>query len=177
MILEQQKYPIGKFKVPQTISAGDRTKYINDLELLPHQIKNAVSGLSDGQLDTPYRPHGWTIRQVVHHLPDSHLNSYIRFKWTLTENQPLIKAYHEDLWAQLPDGKKAPVELSLSLLESLHIRWVWLLRSLNPEDWKRCFIHPETNKSVPLDVNLSLYSWHGKHHLAHIRSVISTRNW
>ncbi len=177
MTLEKLKYPIGRFKAPETISAQDRNRFINDLQHLPKQIKDLVSDLNNQQLDTPYRPGGWTIRQVVHHLPDSHLNSYIRFKWALTEPQPLIKAYHEDLWAELPDGSQAPVELSLSLLDSLHLRWVWLLQHIKEEDWKRCFIHPETNKLVPLDVNLSLYSWHGKHHLAHIQSVITTQNW
>ena len=177
MTLEQLRYPIGKFVTPDTITSNDRDRYINDLEILPQQIRNAVSGLDDRQLDTPYRPEGWTIRQVIHHLPDSHLNSYIRFKWTLTEEQPLIKAYNEQLWAELPDGKTAPIQISLSLLESIHSRWVWFLRNIKEEDWQRCFTHPETNKLVPLDVNLSLYSWHGKHHLAHIRSVISTQNW
>ena len=118
MELEQLKYPIGRFESPQKITSGDRVQYINDLELLPGQIRTAVSNLNDRQLDTPYRPQGWTIRQVVHHIPDSHLNSYIRFKWALTEDQPLIKAYNQQDWAELPDGKEAPVELSLALLEA-----------------------------------------------------------
>jgi len=177
MNLEKLKYPIGKFVIPELITPNDRTDYIKDLEMLPQQIKNVVEGLDDRQLDTPYRPEGWTIRQVVHHLPDSHLNSYIRYKWTLTEDQPLIKAYNQKEWALLPDGKSAPIDISLSLLESLHTRWVWLLRSITDEQWKRCFEHPETGKLVRLDVNLSLYSWHGHHHLSHIQSLITRENW
>ena len=174
---EQLRYPIGRFVVPEQITAEDRANYIKDLESLPRQIKDVVLGLNEEQLDTPYRPEGWTVRQLVHHIPDSHLNSYIRFKWTLTEDQPVIKAYDEKEWALLPDARNAPVELSLSLLETIHARWVWFLRSLKDEQWKKSFQHPETNKMVPLDLNLSLYSWHGKHHLAHIQSLINRMKW
>ncbi len=177
MNLEQLKYPIGKHVIPEQITVDDRERFIRDLELLPEQIKSAVINLNTEQLDTPYRPQGWTIRQVVHHLPDSHLNSYIRFKWTLTEDQPLIKAYDEKSWAELPDSENAPIEISLSLLQAIHTRWVWLLRNLRHEDWNKSFKHPESNKLISLDVNLSLYSWHGKHHLAHIRSLIDRQNW
>ena len=177
MDINQLKYPIGKFRAPYRITPATRENYINDLERLPGQITEAVKGLTNNQLDTAYRPEGWTIRQVVHHIPDSHLNSYIRYKWALTEKQPLIKAYHEKEWAQLPDALKGPVEMSLELLQDLHKRWVWLLRNLSQEDWSKCFIHPETGKQIPLDLNLSLYSWHGKHHLAHITSLKERKGW
>jgi hypothetical protein len=177
MEMEQLKYPIGRFMAPDQITPEDRNGFIHDLEILPQQVNHAVKNLNDDQLDTPYRPEGWTNRQVVHHLPDSHLNSYIRFKWTLTEDQPLIKAYNEKEWALLPDGQQAPISISLTLLESIHTRWVWFLNKIEDDQWKKCFEHPETGKLVPLDVNLSLYSWHGKHHLAHIRALISRKNW
>jgi len=177
MNIEQLKYPIGKFIPPDQITASDRATYINDLEALPSMLREVISGLSEEQLDTPYREDGWTVRQVVHHIPDSHLNSYIRFRWALTEPQPLIKAYDEKAWALLPDAVRAPVEYSLSLLESLHRRWVFLLRKLKEEDWEKSFKHPETNKIITLDLNLSLYSWHGKHHLAHITNLVSRMDW
>lgn len=172
MELEKLKYPIGKFSKPESIDQSTIDQWINEIELLPSQIRNAVSGLSDEELNTPYRPGGWTIRQVVHHLPDSHMNSYIRFRWTLTEDTPLIKAYFEDRWAELPDAKEGDIEPSLLLLEALHGRWVKLLRSLSPEDLGKSFIHPETKKSVRLDVNIGLYAWHGLHHLAHIENCV-----
>ena len=128
-------------------------------------------------MDTPYREGGWTLRQVVHHVVDSHLNSYIRFKWTLTENDPQIKAYEESLWAELPEAKTAPVSLSLDLLRALHARWVMMLRHMTPEDWKRRYFHPEMQKWVPLDRNLGLYAWHGKHHLAHITQLKARKGW
>ena len=129
-----------------------------------------MKGLSEQQLDTPYRPEGWTVRQVAHHVPDSHLNSYIRFKLALTEQEPTIKPYDEDRWARLADTPTTPVEVSLALLDSLHDRWVRLLRSLRPEDWKRTFRHPELGP-VSLEKNLALYAWHGRHHVAHITSL------
>lgn len=171
------KYPIGNFAPPAHISANHRGQFIDNLDALPGQIKSIVANLSETQLDTPYRDGGWTVRQVVHHLPDSHLNSYIRFKWALTEDQPKIKAYDEKAWAMLPDAMEAPIELSLSLLESIHNRWVYLLKSLQEADWKRSFEHPETNKTVPLDLNLALYSWHGRHHLAHIERLVERKRW
>ena len=171
------KYPIGKFSAPQQITAKDREAYIKDLQELPEQLRGTVTGLTESQLDTPYRPEGWTIRQVIHHLPDSHLNSYVRFKWTLTEDEPLIKAYDERLWSTLPDSERGPINMSIDLLQAIHIRWVWLLNSLNEDQWKKRFKHPEMGKQIPLDVNLSLYSWHGKHHLAHINSLLERNNW
>ncbi|GJM30302.1 MAG: putative metal-dependent hydrolase YfiT [Cyclobacteriaceae bacterium] len=171
------KYPIGKFKAPYRVTTQDRERYIMDLEKLPGKLRTGVESLTEAQLDVPYRKHGWTVRQVVHHLSDSHLNSYIRFKLSLTENQPIIKSYDEKAWAELPDSQQGPVEFSLDLLESIHRRWVYLLRNMKESDWKKSFRHPETNKVIPLDLNLSLYSWHGKHHLAHIESLISRQGW
>ena len=177
MNIEELKYPIGKFSPPEEITKEQRYKYIEDLESLPALMRSAVESLSQQQLDTPYRPDGWTVRQLVHHVPDSHLNSYIRFKWALTESQPVIKAYDEKSWAELNDATGAPVEMSLYLLECIHVRWVWLLKSLTEDDWKKCFTHPETNKLISLDLNLSLYSWHGKHHLAHIINLKERNGW
>ncbi len=171
------KYPIGNFVPPDHVSVNDREKFIDNLDALPGQLTAVVASLTEDQLDTPYRDGGWTVRQVVHHLPDSHLNCYIRFKWALTETQPRIKAYDEKAWAKLPDALEAPVTLSLSLLESIHNRWVYLLKNLNEDDWSKSFEHPETNKTVPLDINLALYSWHGKHHLAHIERLVERMGW
>ena len=151
-------------------------RLIDQIAEAPAKLRAAVEGLSPEQLDTTYRPGGWTVRQVVHHLPDSHLNSYVRFKLALTEDQPTIKPYHEDRWAELEDGRNAPVELSLSLLESLHARWVLLLRSLTAEDLARTFNHPELG-IIRLDTNVSLYAWHGRHHIAQITSLRERMGW
>ncbi len=174
---ELLRYPIGRFVASDKITKADRELFINDIESIPDKIKAAVAGLTDQQLDTRYRPDGWTLRQVVHHLPDSHLNSYIRFKWAVTESQPIIKAYDEKDWAGLSDATTAPVEISIAMLAGIHGRWVWFLRSLKESDWKKCFTHPETNKLIPLDKNLSLYAWHGKHHLGHILALKKNKNW
>jgi hypothetical protein len=170
------RYPIGKFKFPDAVSREDRAKFVEQIAEAPARMKAAVAGLSEEQLDTPYRPGGWTVRQVVHHVPDSHLNSYIRFRWALTEEDPSIKAYYEDRWAELPDARLAPVEASLILLESLHNRWGALLSSLTDQDWKRTFRHPELG-SVSLEKNAALYAWHGRHHMAHIRGLRERRGW
>ena len=142
----------------------------------PAELRAAVHGLSPEQLDTPYRLEGWTVRQVVHHLPDSHMNSFIRFKLALTEEEPTIKPYDEDLWARLGDVRNTPVEVSLRLLESLHQRWVVLLRSLGDEDWPRKFRHPELGV-MSLERNLALYAWHGRHHVAHITALRERMGW
>ena len=139
-------------------------------------MRAAVNGLSKEQLDTPYREGGWTVRQVVHHVPDSHLNAYTRFKLALTENEPTIKPYAEDRWAELADTRSTPIETSLMLLDSLHDRWVRLLRSLQPEDWKKSFRHPELGL-VSLEKNLSLYAWHGRHHVAHVTELRKRMAW
>jgi len=149
---------------------------MREIEETPARLKAAVAGLSDVQLDTPYRPGGWTVRQVVHHVPDSHLNSYIRFRWALTEDEPTIKAYHEDRWAELSDARTAPVEVSLVLLESLHRRWVSLMGSLTGEEWKRTFVHPQLGP-VTLEKNAALYAWHGRHHVAHVTGLREREGW
>jgi uncharacterized damage-inducible protein DinB len=164
------RYPIGKFTFDGAPTEQARNKFIDDIELAPSRLRAAVQGLSQEQLDTPYRPGGWTVRQVVHHVPDSHLNAYVRFKLALTEDEPTIKPYHEDRWAELQESQTAPIEISLALLESLHQRWVLVLRSIKAEDWKRAFRHPELG-AVSLEKNVALYSWHGRHHVAHITSL------
>ncbi len=170
------RYPIGKFVPPSELSAADRKPLIGQIAELPGQLRTAVTGLSPSQIETPYRPQGWTVRQVVHHVADSHLNALVRFKLALTEDQPAVKTYAEDRWAELPDAKSAPVELSLTLLESLHQRWVLLLRSLTDEQWARAFRHPE-HGTIGLERTLALYAWHGRHHLAHITSLRERMGW
>lgn len=174
---ETLRYPIGRFSPPEAITAQDRQTYFLEIERLPADLRAAVSGLTDEQLDTPYREGGWTIRQVVHHVPDSHLNSYVRFRWTLTEDQPTIKAYYEDRWAELSDAATAPIAPSLQLLEALHQRWLLLLRAMNDEDYSRTLVHPETRKVIRLDTMLALYAWHGKHHVAHIQALKDRMSW
>jgi hypothetical protein len=164
---EHLRFPIGRYRPPKFIDAGQRSTWMAEIEALPRNLRQAIAGLDDAQLDTPYRPGGWTIRQVVHHYPDSHLNSYTRFRLALTENSPTIKPYEEAAWAELVDAKTAPVELSLSLLDALHARWTILLRSLSDQDFARTFNHPERGE-VRLDWNLGLYAWHSRHHVAHI---------
>jgi uncharacterized damage-inducible protein DinB len=174
--MTDQRYPIGKFRYEGAPSEEQKQQFLEEIAQTPAQLRAAVHGLSDAQLDTPYRPGGWTIRQVVHHVPDSHLNSYVRFKLALTEDEPAIKTYAEDRWAELADTKATPVEVSLQLLESLHDRWLRLLRSLEPEDWKRTFRHPELG-AVTLEKALALYAWHGRHHVAHITELRKQMAW
>lgn len=157
------RYPIGKYDGQVT----DRPSCIQAIADAPARLRAAIQGLSDAQLDTPYREGGWTVRQIVHHLPDSHINSYVRFRLALTEDEPLIKPYEESRWAELADARTAPVEISLNLLESLHRRWVILLRSLTESDWQRKFRHPELG-TISLHYTLGLYAWHGRHHVAQI---------
>lgn len=169
-------YPIGKFQRPEKVSAEDRRSHLHDLEAAPGIFRESVRGLDDSQLDTPYRPGGWTVRQVIHHVPDSHMHSYSRFKFALTEEDPLIKPYPEDKWAELHDARTLPVAPSLQLLEALHTRWVALLSNLSDAQWKRTFRHPELG-SMPLDVTLALYAWHSRHHAAHILGLRDRNNW
>jgi len=164
------RFPIGRFEVPKTISAADRARYIEEIAAAPAAMRAAVNGMSETKLNTPYRPGGWTIRQVVHHVPDSHMNAYIRMKLALTENEPRITTYMEDLWAELPDSRDVPIETSLALLESLQSRWVALMRSMTDAQWQRADTHPEQGR-YPLDRQAALYAWHGKHHVAHIRNA------
>ncbi|MHB8217355.1 MAG: YfiT family bacillithiol transferase [Candidatus Sulfotelmatobacter sp.] len=170
------RYPVGKFKYDGPPTSTQRRELIESIEEVPANLRAAVKGLSQPQLDTPYRPEGWTVRQVVHHVPDSHLNAYIRFKLALTEQEPTIKPYAEDRWAQLADTQATPLEVSLTMLDSLHDRWVRLLRSLHPEEWKRTFRHPDLGL-VSLEKNLALYAWHGRHHVAHITSLRERNGW
>jgi len=169
-------YPIGKFKWEGDATAEQRQQLIDEIASTPARVRAAVEGLSADQLETPYRPGGWTVRQVVHHIADSHLNSYVRFRLALTEDEPTIKPYHEDRWAELEDARTAPLEVSLALLESLHERWVQLLKSLKAEDFARTFKHPEMGV-VSLDKNVGLYAWHGRHHVAHITGLRERMGW
>jgi hypothetical protein len=165
------RFPIGKFQAPDQISAAQRAEYIGAIEACPVQMRAAVKDLSPAQLDTPYREGGWTVRQVAHHVPDSHLNAYVRFKLTLTENEPTIKPYDEAAWANLNDTAGTPVETSLDMLAALHKRWVVLLRGISEEGWKRKFVHPEMSAPMALDTYLALYAWHSRHHVAHITEL------
>lgn len=174
--MEDLRYPIGKFTVEGEITDERRSEWISQIAAAPSLFRAALSGLSDDQLATPYRPGGWTLRQLAHHLPDSHINSYVRFRLALTEEEPTIKPYQEDRWAELDDARTAPVEVSLALLDSLHARWVLLLRSLSAGDWKRTFRHPELGL-VALERNLALYAWHGRHHVAHVTALRERRGW
>lgn len=170
------RYPIGEFKYEGPLTDDQRAAFIGKIEETPARMRAAVAGLNDEQLDTPYRPGGWTVRQVVHHVPESHLNSYVRFKLAITEDEPTIKPYFEDRWAELDDARQAPIALSLDLLEALHRRWVWFLRSLKQADFQRTFRHPDLG-IVSVDKNIALYAWHGQHHVAHITSLRARMGW
>lgn len=174
--LEKLKYPIGKFTVPAPITSKHLTEWIKILEEFPPQLTKLVSKFNDKQLDTPYRPGGWTVRQVVHHLADSHLNSYIRFKLALTESKPVIKPYFEDRWAELQDSK-APILLSLYLLTSLHAKLAFLLKDLGANELQLTFIHPESNREISLAENIGIYAWHSVHHFAHINNLRKQMGW
>jgi uncharacterized damage-inducible protein DinB len=169
------RYPIGKFEKPETITAEDRRYAISALSELPEQLRNAVDGLDSSQLNTPYREGGWTVRQLVHHIADSHMNAFIRTRLALTEDWPTIKPYDENAWATLHDST-APVEWSLELIESLHARWVMLLQSLSEEQWIRGYRHPESGET-PLDVVALIYAWHSRHHVAHITHLRAAEGW
>lgn len=170
------RYPIGPFKLEAAPTDEQVRSAIDQIAEAPDKLRTALEGLKEEQLDTPYRPGGWTVRQVVHHVPDSHLNSYCRCKLALTEDEPTIKAYHEDRWAEMEEARTAPVEVSLDLLDSLHRRWVLMLRALAPADLARTFRHPEIGV-VTLAHNICLYAWHGRHHVAHITSLRERMRW
>jgi uncharacterized damage-inducible protein DinB len=174
--MNDRRYPIGKFSYDGHLTEDQRRNFLDEIAQTPAKLRAAVKGLSEPQLDTPYRPGGWTVRQVLHHVPDSHLNAYVRFKLALTENEPAIKPYAEDRWAELADTKTTPPEVSLTLLESLHDRWVRLLRSLTSEEWKRTFLHPELG-AMTLEKTLALYAWHGRHHVAHVTALRKREGW
>ncbi len=170
------RYPVGKFDPKPQLTNAERQLLIDQIAEAPQKLRDAVDGLTDQQLDVPYREGGWTSRQQVHHLPDSHINAYTRFKLAVTEQNPIIKPYEEHLWAELIDGKLAPIEPSLVLLESLHLRWVIFLRSMMSEEFARTLIHPQ-NGPMNLDRLLQLYAWHGRHHVAHITALRGRMGW
>jgi uncharacterized damage-inducible protein DinB len=172
------RYPVGPAPKTTELTPDERRARIDEIAAAPARMREAVRGLSDEQLDTPYREGGWTLRQVVHHVPDSHLNAYCRVKLALTEENPVIRPYDEAPWAELEDSRSTPIEVSLTLLESLHARWVGLLRSLKDEDFRRPLQHPE-RPGVPLTIDwlVSLYAWHGRHHVGHITSTRERQGW
>lgn len=169
--LFHQKFPIGIYSPPKEITAKHIEDWINQIEAFPGRFTTVAMSLTEEQLDTPYRDGGWTARQVIHHVPDSHVNSYIRFKWALTENSPTIKAYNEAAWAELADTKNQSIQVSLEFLKAVHAKLVTLLRSIPPEQLKRTFIHPESGREIKLDWNIGLYAWHGEHHLGHLKLI------
>jgi hypothetical protein len=176
MMSEDLRYPVGKFKKIEKIDDNLRAQYLKTIAELPKKLRNAIDGLSDEQLETEYRPQGWTVKQVIHHIADSHANSLIRFKLALTEETPMIKPYMEDKWAELVDSKHAPVELSLNQIDSIHGRWSLVLNAMTAEDFDRKLFHPEHGET-DLNYMLSLYDWHCKHHLAHITELKKRNNW
>ena len=173
---ESLRYPIGGSRRAESFTPQERSAAIEGIRQLPQNLRRAVAPLSEEQLETPYRPGGWTVRQLIHHVADSHMNAYVRCKLALTENEPTIKPYMENLWAELPEAKSAPVDVSLSLLDSLHRRWMLMLRQFGDAEWKRTFRHPELG-TVSLEKNLALYAWHGKHHVAHITELRKKMGW
>ncbi len=175
--MEELKYPIGHYQKPNVFTKEILSEAISVIEQFPKKIKQEVEGLTDEQLDTPYRPHGWTVRQVVHHCADSHINAFIRIKMALTENTPTIKPYAEALWAELADGKTLPVQPSLSIIENVHLRWVTVLKNMKDEAFDRSFIHPEKGKELSLHESTGMYAWHCKHHLAHITELKKRKGW
>jgi hypothetical protein len=170
------RYPIGRYLAPDLITTDQRNTWIVELNALPENLRQAVAGLSEEQLETPYRPGGWSVRQVVHHLPDSHINSYVRFRLALTESSPSIKPYEEAAWAELADAKAGPTAPSLTLLEALHTRWVALLKTLTDDEFARTLRHPELGE-IRLDWMLGLYAWHSRHHVAQIVGLRERSGW
>jgi hypothetical protein len=174
--MEDLRFPVGRFDSKREVSHEQRSALIDEIARTPERLRMAVAGLTDEQLDSPYREGGWTLRQVAHHVPDSHMNAYIRFKLALTEDAPTIKPYDEKRWAELVDTTRTPIDVSLALLDSLHDRWVRLLRSMTAEDFDRKLEHPE-HGMLNLAWMLRLYEWHGRHHVAHITSLRQRKGW
>ena len=171
------RFPVGRYTMVDVPTPVERARWIADVAETPARLRTAVDGLDSGRLDTPYRAGGWTVRQVVHHLPDSHMNAYVRFKLALTEDTPTIKPYDEARWALLPDTARVPVETSLLLLETLHERWVALLECMTAEDFARGYVHPEHGTTFTLGAALGMYAWHGRHHVAHVTSLREREGW
>src|SRR5437868_2452049 len=172
--LDALRYPVGRFeRLTQPIDRSTRDAHLSTLEAAPARFRALVAGLSDAELDTPYRPGGWTIRQVVHHVPDSHMNAYIRVKLAVTEEMPTVKTYHEDLWAELPDGKSGSIRMSLDLLDALHRRWIAFLRVLPESDLQKAFAHADGGR-VTIDEAISMHAWHRRHHTAHIEPALAS---
>ena len=169
--MEELRYPVGKYVVPTNITPENIKEWIAEIEQLPAKLKETIKNFKESDLETTYRPDGWTARQVIHHLADSHMNAYTRFKLAMTEEHPAIRPYHENLWAELSDGKSAPVYFSINILEAVHARWVLFLRSVSADDFKRTLFHPESKKIYVLDEFLALYAWHCRHHLGHLEIV------
>jgi uncharacterized damage-inducible protein DinB len=174
--MKENQYPIGKYE-PQQFSVEQLKKWLLDIETLPQQMEYAVQNLDAAQLDTPYRDGGWTIRQLVHHVADSHMNAYIRFKLGLTEDNPTIKPYEEQLWATMADTYEQPINVSLTLLHALHKRWISVLQHIKQEEWERTIVHPASNKQMTLWFLLGMYAWHSRHHLAHIITLKENMGW
>jgi uncharacterized damage-inducible protein DinB len=170
------RYPVGRFAAPESHGEGDRTTLIGQIASAPAALRAAVDRLDERQLDTPYREGGWTVRQVVHHLPDSHMNGYVRFRLAVTEDEPTIRPYLESRWAELPDARSAPISLSLTLLDALHARWVTLLRALPADAYDRTYRHPD-HGAMALHRALALYAWHGRHHVAHVTALAARQGW
>lgn len=170
------RYPIGKY-IPKPYSAHQKDEWLNDIKFLPQLIENAVLNMDEAQLQTPYREGGWTVQQVVHHVADSHMNAYCRFKLGLTENHPAIRPYDEKLWSDLKDVNAVPINISITLLYALHTRWHALISDMSIKDWERIVFHPEHNKDMTLWYLLGNYAWHGKHHVAHIVNLREQKNW
>ncbi len=175
--LEKLRYPIGKFIAPELYSSNYLAEKIAEIASFPERLKKEVIYLTEEQLDTPYRQDGWTVRQVIHHCADSHINCFIRIKWALTEDKPIIKFYHEDRWAEMHDNVTMPIQPTLSFLEGLHYRLAYLMKSLNEEDLEKTFIHPEHNSEFKIKEIIGLYAWHGNHHLAHITELKKKKGW
>jgi hypothetical protein len=177
MELENLKYPIGRYASGQVSTPEDIRTNIQIISALPSKFINLLGGWEDDRLDTPYRPDGWTVRQLIHHVADSHMNAYIRFRLALTEDSPTIKPYREDLWAELPDAQSAQVELSLQLLKYIHLRWVLLMNSMDEADLARTYIHPETERGYPLAEVIGIYAWHSEHHYQQAFSLAQRNQW
>lgn len=175
--MKELQYPIGKFIYPDKVTDEMVTEWIAAMESLPERLIALVKNLSEEQLETPYRPEGWTVRQVVHHIADSHHNSYTRFKWALTENAPLIKVYKEKEWSALVDARTAPIALSLPYITTLHAKLIYMIKRLSKEDMEKYYIHPEGNVAVSIKENIAKYAWHGNHHYAHIAKLIQRKGW